>query len=68
MKPGHWISGAPLPFVPGDSAFQQVIDRLSDLDSKFCERCRGKVLDPLCASCLELALKEVEALSGSGDR
>ena len=39
----------------------EVRKKIKDIDSQLCERCRKKVLDPLCPSCLEMALREEEA-------
>jgi hypothetical protein len=62
MKPGEWRSDAsPVHWLTRDEMIQMIMSQLKDRRSLYCERCHAKVLDPLCGSCLELALRELEA-------
>lgn len=51
----------PIGWLTRDEMIVRVMSELRDRRSLYCERCGAKVLDPLCKSCLEIALCELEA-------
>lgn len=58
---GEWRSDAPVPLEPLEGAFE----RLAGIP--LCEGCRAKCLEPLCPSCFEMALRELEARAERGE-
>ncbi len=61
---GHWgplpLQPAPPP-LPNNVLFEKILAKIQELDAQLCERCRAKVLDPLCPSCFEMIRCEIEA-------
>lgn len=51
-----WQQPPPMPLLS-----QELSDRLARISASLCARCRKRVLDPLCPSCLEMIEAEERA-------